>query len=149
MIVSFVAHGDFLLPNLLPELSVHVHPHSSLSLALFLENPAHVVEEPNHALGGSGTAEFVDVVKEPLGILVSLGSGTLEPLHGGLLIPLHLMPQKVEFAQLVLGVLVPLVSGGDQEPHGLVNLLWQILPSKEEPPQPVLGELIALFGRPV
>ena len=72
VIVSLVTHGDFLLPDLLPEFSVYVHLHSSLPLTLLLEDPAHVVEETSGRQHDRGRFQAVPAAQEELSVAVAL-----------------------------------------------------------------------------
>ena len=50
MVIGLVAHGDLLLSDLSPQLTVHKGDPAAGGRGLLLEDAAHVVEEP----GGAG-----------------------------------------------------------------------------------------------
>ena len=74
MIIRLVAHGDLLLLDLPPELSIHLLTYwGGGRHGVVLKDPAHVIEQPRDRQHHRGRAEIVSLLQEELSILISLG----------------------------------------------------------------------------
>ena len=74
VVVGLVAHGDLLLSNLSPQLTVHKGDPAAGGRGLLLEDAAHVVEEPGGA--GEEGGRVVHVVEKISGVLIALLSSS-------------------------------------------------------------------------
>lgn len=84
MVIRLVSHSQPPLPELSAALAVDLQPPvHGVCLAVVLEDPAHVVQEPRHRLGHSCPV-LARMVQQMLGVWVSLGRRAGQPLpsHG-------------------------------------------------------------------
>ena len=80
MVIRLVPQSHSSLPELLPALAVDLQsPVHGVCLAVVLEDPAHVVQQPCHRLGCDRPV-LVRVIQQMLGVWVSLGSRAGQPL---------------------------------------------------------------------
>ena len=106
MVVRLVAHGDFLLPDSPPELTVHEADPRKGGRRLVPEYPAHVMEESG-CVGQERRAQgIVHVVQKILSVLIPLFCRHGEPADGGVLVLGDISSQKVQLAEGVLRELV-------------------------------------------
>ena len=92
VIVRFVAHSDFLFPDLLPQLAVHKRNPTTRRWGLFLKNTSHVMEEPGGA--GEEGQSIIHVVQKILGVLIALRCRQREPTGGGISVLGNILPQQ-------------------------------------------------------
>ena len=107
MVIGLVAHGDLLLSDLSPQLTVHKGDSAARRRGLLLEDAAHVVEEPGGA--GEEGGRVIHVVKEKPGVLIALFRRQCEPADGGFPVLGNILAQQVQLSEGILGVLVSLL----------------------------------------
>ena len=73
MIIRLVAHGDFLLTDLLEQFAIHsLTARRAGRNGVVLKDPAHVVEQFSGREEYIRAAVIIDVIQEELGVLISL-----------------------------------------------------------------------------
>lgn len=80
MVIRLVPQSHSPHPELLPALAVDLQsPVHGIRLAVILEDPTHVVQEPCHRLGCDRPV-LIRVIQQMLGVWVSLGRRAGQPL---------------------------------------------------------------------
>ena len=106
MVVRLMSHGDLLLPDSPPELTVHEADPRKGGRRLVPEYPAHVMEESGCVGQERRAPGIVHVVQKILSVLIPLFCRHGEPADGGVLVLGDISSQKVQLAEGVLRELV-------------------------------------------
>ena len=99
MVIRLVAHGDFLFPDLPPQLSVHVLSHRGGGRhRVVTKDLTQVVEQPGGRQEYIGPARLIEVLQKEAGVLVALFRRFIEIRPGLLPILLDILAGKVQFS---------------------------------------------------
>ena len=97
VVVRLVAHGDFLLPDLLEQLAVGSHTHRAVfGQGVVLEHSTHAVEQTDHSQCRAGGLGLIHPLQQKTGVLVPLRRRLRQPVLGPLRIAGNLLACEIQ-----------------------------------------------------